>query len=213
MAYTDTTETWRLTDRWKRLQVAAAGIATELVVAIWATLAWALLPEGTLRGAVFALATTSWVATLAINASPFMRFDGYFILCDALDMPNLHERSFAMARWKLREWLFGLNAPRPEHFSPRKQAALITFAWVVWLYRLVVFLGIAVLVYHFFIKLVASSSCETCQRVRESGAKVTVAACQSSRSVRAVATRWRLSKCGETRRSNCTPWGTWVPSA
>ncbi|MEY4710581.1 MAG: hypothetical protein RIS88_31 [Pseudomonadota bacterium] len=154
MAYTDTTETWRLTDRRQRLQVASAGIATELVVAIWATLGWALLPEGTLRGAMFALATTSWVATLAVNASPFMRFDGYFILCDALDMPNLHERSFALARWQLREWLFAPGAPRPEHFSPGKQAALIAFAWVVWLYRLVVFLGIAVLVYHFFIKLV-----------------------------------------------------------
>ncbi len=154
VAYTDTTETWRLTDRWKRLQVAVAGIATELVVAVWATLLWALLPDGVLRGAVFALATTSWVATLTINASPFMRFDGYFILCDALDMPNLHERSFALARWKLREWLFWLDAPPPEHFARRRQAALIAFAWTVWLYRLVVFLGIAVLVYHFFIKLV-----------------------------------------------------------
>jgi putative peptide zinc metalloprotease protein len=153
MAYTDTTETWRLTDRHKRLQVACAGIATELVVAVWATLAWTLLPEGVLRGAMFALATTSWVATLAVNASPFMRFDGYFILCDALDMPNLHERSFALARWKLREALFALGAPPPEHFSRRRQAALIAFAWTTWLYRLVVFLGIAVLVYHFFTKL------------------------------------------------------------
>ncbi|MEY4653015.1 MAG: hypothetical protein RI884_1596 [Pseudomonadota bacterium] len=154
MAYTDTTETWRLTDRYKRLQVACAGMATEGGVAAWATLAWALLPEGALRSAAFVLATTSWVATLAINASPFMRFDGYFILCDALDMPNLHERSFALARWKLREGLFALDAPPPEHFAPRKQAALIAFAWTTWLYRLVVFIGIAVLVYHFFIKLV-----------------------------------------------------------
>lgn len=154
VAYTDTTETWRLTDRWKRLQVAVAGIVTELVVAIWATLLWALLPDGVLRGAAFVLATTSWVTTLAINASPFMRFDGYFILCDALDMPNLHERSFALARWKLREWLFALHAPPPEHSPPGRQTTLIAFAWMVWLYRLVVFLGIAVLVYHFFIKLV-----------------------------------------------------------
>ncbi len=154
MAYTDTTETWRLTDRYHRLQVAVAGIATELVVAVWATLAWALVPEGTLRGAMFVLATTSWVATLAINASPFMRFDGYFILCDALDTPNLHERSFALARWRLREWLFALEAPPPEHFTPRRQAAFIAFAWATWVYRLIVFIGIAVLVYHFFIKLV-----------------------------------------------------------
>lgn len=154
VAYTDTNETWRLTSRWQRLQVASAGIATELVIAAWATLAWALLPDGAWRSAAFVLATTSWVATLAINASPFMRFDGYFILSDWLDLPNLHQRSFALARWKLREWLFALGEPKPEHFSPRREAGLILFAWATWLYRLVVFLGIAVLVYHFAIKLV-----------------------------------------------------------
>ena len=154
VAYTDTNETWRLTNRFQRLRVASAGIITELVIAVWATLAWALLPEGGLQSAAFVLATTSWVATLAINASPFMRFDGYFILMDALDMPNLHNRSFALARWKLREWLFGLGDEPPEHFSRPKAMALITFAWAVWLYRLALFLGIAVLVYHFFIKLV-----------------------------------------------------------
>jgi putative peptide zinc metalloprotease protein len=154
VAYTDTNETWRLTNRFHRLRVACAGIATELVIAVWATLAWALLPAGSLQSAAFVLATTSWVATLAINASPFMRFDGYFILMDALDMPNLHGRSFELARWKLREWLFGLGRTPPEYFSRTKAAVLVAFAWATWIYRLVLFLGIAVLVYHFFIKLV-----------------------------------------------------------
>ncbi len=154
VAYTDTNETWRLTHRLQRLRVAAAGIATELVIAVWATLAWALLPAGGAQSAAFVLATTSWVATLAINASPFMRFDGYFILMDALDLPNLHGRSFALARWKLREWLFDLGEEPPEHFPKTATIGLIVFAWATWLYRLVLFLGIAVLVYHFFIKLV-----------------------------------------------------------
>jgi len=82
-----------------------------------------------------------------------MRFDGYFILSDWLDLPNLHGRSFALARWKLREWLFDLGEEKPEHFSPARETGLILFAWAVWIYRLVVFLGIAVLVYHFIIKL------------------------------------------------------------
>lgn len=153
VAYTDTNETWRLTNRYERLRVASAGIMTELVIAVWATLAWVLLPEGGIKSAAFVLATTSWVATLAINASPFMRFDGYFILMDALDMPNLHGRSFAMARWKLREWLFGLGDAPPEHFSPSAARTMIAFAWATWLYRLVLFLGIAVLVYYLFFKL------------------------------------------------------------
>ena len=154
MAYTDTNETWRLTNNLERLKVASAGIATELVIAVWATLIWGLLPDGALRGAAFVLATTSWLVTLAINASPFMRFDGYFILCDFLDMPNLHGRSFALARWKLREWLFQLDEPKPEYFSRKKEIALIMFSWATWIYRLVVFVGIAVLVYQFFIKII-----------------------------------------------------------
>lgn len=154
VAYTDTNETWRLTNRLQRLRVAAAGISTELIIAAWASLAWAVLPDGAARSAAFMLATTTWVATLALNASPFMRFDGYFILSDWLDLPNLHDRSFALARWKLREWLFGLGEEVPEHFPPHKQFGLIAFAWGTWLYRLMLFIGIAVLVYHFFIKLV-----------------------------------------------------------
>ncbi len=152
VAYTDTNEVWRLTRRWDRLRVASAGILTELVIAAWATLAWALLPQGSAQNAAFVLATTSWVATLAINASPFMRFDGYFMLMDALDMPNLHGRSFALARWKLREWLFALGDEPPEHFAPSRQAAWIAFAWATWLYRLVLFIGIAILVYTYFFK-------------------------------------------------------------
>jgi putative peptide zinc metalloprotease protein len=153
VAYTDTNEVWKLSNHRQRLAVAASGVATETLIAVWATLAWALLPDGLPRSTAFVLATLSWFATLAINASPFMRFDGYFVLSDWLDMPNLHARAFALARWHLREKLFGLGAQPPEFFAPRKQAALIAFAWITWIYRLTVFAGIALVVYHFFIKL------------------------------------------------------------
>jgi len=152
--YTDTNDVWRLDNRRWRQQVAMAGVATELVIAVWATLAWSLLPDGLLRSTAFVLATTTWIATVALNASPFMRFDGYFVLSDWLDMPNLHARAFALARWDLRERLFGLGEAPPEHFPRRRHVGLILFAWAVWLYRLVVFIGIALLVYHLFIKLV-----------------------------------------------------------
>lgn len=153
MAYTDTNDAWRVQDRWKRLQIASAGIMTEMVIASWAILAWTLLPEGGLKSSAFFLATVSLLATLAINASPFMRFDGYFILMDAIDMPNLHSRSFALARWRMREWLFHLGEDKPEHFKVWKERALIAFAFGIWIYRLVLFLGIALLVYHFFTKM------------------------------------------------------------
>ncbi|MCK9389196.1 MAG: HlyD family efflux transporter periplasmic adaptor subunit [Sulfuritalea sp.] len=154
LAYTDVNEVWKLRSRKQRLVVGAAGITVELAIAAWATLAWALLPDGMLRGVAFMLATTTWIATLAINASPFLRFDGYFLLCDMLDMPNLHPRAFALARWRLRELLFGLGEPPPEYLGSKRRRGLILFAWATWIYRLVVFFGIAVLVYHMFAKAI-----------------------------------------------------------
>lgn len=153
MAYTDVNETWKLRDHRQRLRVGAAGIVTELVVAVWATLAWALLPDGALRGAAFLLATTTWISTLAINLSPFMRFDGYFIVMDWLQMANLHPRAFALARWRLREALFGTGEAPPETLTPARRRGLILFAYMVWVYRVVVFVGIALLVYHLFAKV------------------------------------------------------------
>ena len=152
MAYTDVNEVWKLVNRRQRLAVGAAGILTELAIAAWATLAWALLPDGHVRGAAFLLAGTTWISTLAINTSPFMRFDGYFLFMDWLDMPNLHQRATALARWKLRETLFGLGQPVPEHLAPRRCRLVLAFAYVTWVYRLVVFGGIATMVYYWFPK-------------------------------------------------------------
>ncbi|MDE3738774.1 HlyD family efflux transporter periplasmic adaptor subunit [Pseudomonas resinovorans] len=153
MLYTDTGESWKLRSSKQRLAIASAGILTELGLAGLATLGWALSDPGALRNALLYLATTSWVLSLALNASPFMRFDGYFILSDLLDFPNLHERSSALARVTLRRVLLGLDEEWPEAFSPGKRRALVAFAMVTWVYRLVLFLGIAVAVYLLFFKL------------------------------------------------------------
>src|SRR5690606_2711789 len=77
---------------------------------------------------------------------------GYFLLADFLQLPNLHARAFALARWHLREALFNLGESPPEQLSKRMQSGLILFAWATWIYRLFLFIGIALLVYHFFIK-------------------------------------------------------------
>ncbi|BBH45645.1 HlyD family efflux transporter periplasmic adaptor subunit [Pseudomonas sp. KU43P] len=153
MLYTDTGESWKLKRAHQRLAIASAGIVTELSLAGLATLGWALCDDGALRNALLYLATTSWVLSLALNASPFMRFDGYFILSDLLDFPNLHERASAMARVALRRNLLGLNEAWPEPFPVGQRRLLVAFAFATWLYRLVLFLGIAVAVYLFFFKL------------------------------------------------------------
>ncbi|MFI7838858.1 HlyD family efflux transporter periplasmic adaptor subunit [Pseudomonas asiatica] len=153
MLYTDTGESWKLKHARQRLAIASAGIVTELSLAGLATLGWALCDDGALRNALLYLATTSWLLSLALNASPFMRFDGYFILSDLLDFPNLHERASALARTALRRSLLGLNDPWPEAFPVLQRRLLVAFAFATWVYRLVLFLGIAVAVYLFFFKL------------------------------------------------------------
>ncbi len=151
--YTDTSDGWTLTDRRARLAIGAAGMAAELAVAVLATLLWSFLPDGPVRGAVFLLATTTWVGTLFINLTPFMRFDGYYLLADWLGMPNLFSRAFAFGKWWLRETLFGAGEPPPEAQPAPVRRFLILFAVLVWVYRFFLFLGIAVMVYHFFFKL------------------------------------------------------------
>jgi putative peptide zinc metalloprotease protein len=151
--YTDTNEAWKLASRKGRLQIGAAGMAAELALAACATLLWSFLPDGPIRAGVFLLATSTWIVTLTINLSPFMRFDGYFLLADLLNMPNLHERAFAFGRWHLRECLFGIGEPPPEPVTQARRRFLVTFAWTTWLYRLALFIGIALLVYHLFFKL------------------------------------------------------------
>jgi len=151
--YTDVTDSWRLVRRRDRLAVGAGGLAVELSVASLATLAWVLLPAGAARDAAYFLATTSWIMSLSINASPFMRFDGYYLLSDALGEPNLQDRGFALARWWIRERLWALGNPPPERMPARRMRVLVAWALAAMLYRFFLFLGIAVLVYHMTFKV------------------------------------------------------------
>ncbi|WP_348816081.1 site-2 protease family protein [Halomonas sp. H10-59] len=151
--FTDTTDAWRLPRRRKRVLIDLAGVAVELVIAVYATLAWVFLPGGALRFVAFALATTGWVLSLAVNLNPLMRFDGYYLFSDLLGIVNLQERGFAMGRWWLREGLFGFGDTPPEALSRAKRRVLIGYALAVWVYRFFLFLGIALVVYHLFFKV------------------------------------------------------------
>jgi len=151
--FTDTTAAWQLNRR-QRLMIDAAGIFAELSVAVIATLAWVFLPDGDLRSIAFVTATASWVMSLFVNLNPFMRFDGYYILSDALDFENLQARGFALARWRMREFLFGFGETPPETLSFAMRRFIVLHAWMTWLYRFFLYLGIALLVYSFFIKAV-----------------------------------------------------------
>ena len=151
--YTDVTDAWRLRDRRERLYIGGAGVAVELMIACLATFLWPFLAEGVFKSLAFSLATVGWVLSLAINLNPLMRFDGYYLFADALGVDNLQSRAFQFGQWRLREFLFGLGNPPPEKMPSRTALILTLYAWSIWLYRLIVFTGIAVLVYHMAFKL------------------------------------------------------------
>ena len=151
--YKDTTDAWRLRNHKERLLINFAGIFTELHLALIATFVWGVLPEGGLKSAAFFIATTSWISSIAINVSPFMRFDGYYVFSDWLKAENLQPRSFALAKWKTRETLFGFNHKPPEEINPSRRWTFIIYAWSTWVYRLFLFIGIALLVYYFAFKV------------------------------------------------------------
>lgn len=151
--YTDTSDSWRLPSHRQRLAIGVAGIAAELALAIVATVVWSFLPDGPARNAVFIIASASWVTTLIINLSPFMRFDGYYLLSDLWQIPNLQNRAFAYTRWWMREKLFGLGDPVPELWARSTQRGLLLYTVGTWIYRLFLFIGIAILVYHVTFKL------------------------------------------------------------
>ncbi len=153
MLYSDTSDAWKLSSRRQRAAIGAAGMVVECSLAAVAMFAWNFLDDGVVRSLACIMATTSLALGLAINLNPFMRFDGYYVLSDLLGTPNLHDRAFAFGQWQLRRLLFGLELPMPEPVSDGRRRFLVAFAWATWAYRFLLFLGIALIVYHFFFKL------------------------------------------------------------
>jgi len=151
--YTDVTDAWRLTDRYQRFKIAIAGIATEFHIGLVACGIWALSDSDLVRSVAFVFATTSLIASVIVNISPFLRFDGYFAMSDLVGVENLQTRSFAMAKWRLRRFLFGFQESPPEQFEPTLRRTLTLYAFGTWIYRFFLFLGIAVLVYQLAFKV------------------------------------------------------------
>lgn len=151
--YTDTTSAWKLKSKYQRLQIVLGGIKVELYLALIATFLWSFAPIGIFKSILFIIATTSWISSLLINISPFLRFDGYYILSDITDSKNLQPRSFAMAKWFIRKNILGLEEEKPEILVKEKENFFIIYAILTWIYRLFLFLGIALLVYYFAFKV------------------------------------------------------------
>lgn len=145
--YTDTTESWKLQSRKHRVAIGSAGVLAELQLAIIATLLWAVLPDGGFRNSCFYLGTAAWIATLAINLSPFLRWDGYWVLSDLVGIQNLRERSGKLVQWFFGRIIMGFKEDKPVKLPEKQVRFSIVFAILAWFYRCLIFLGIGLLIF------------------------------------------------------------------
>ena len=142
--FTETSGAWRLPERRRRLAIAVAGVASELVLAALALLFWPFLDAGWMRDTMQFAASSLIVLSLAINANPLMRFDGYFVLCDLTGIDNLQPRALSMLGWVFRQLMAGTADPSPEPgFSARARVALIAFGAALGVYRVSLYSAIA----------------------------------------------------------------------
>ena len=111
--YCDVSDSWMLPNKWHRIAIAAAGIYVELLVASLATFVWWFTVPGVLHSVAFSAMVFGSVQTIFINANPLMRFDGYYVMSDYLEVPNLRQKSYALTKHYLKKWFWGTRATAP----------------------------------------------------------------------------------------------------
>lgn len=157
--YTDVTDAWRLPSKWQRIAVSAAGIGVELVIASVATIIWWYAQPGLVQLVALDVMLISTVNTLAINGNPLLRYDGYYILADLVESPNLWQRSRdALAAFTSR-WLLGNRVDDDALVPARHRAWLTGYAVASKIYFVSVFAaivwGLVVVLYPYHLESLA----------------------------------------------------------
>lgn len=130
--------------RRRRLIVSAAGIMVELFLAAMALFLWLAVEPGSLKDTALAVMLVAGVSTLLFNGNPLMRYDGYFILADAMDLPNLAPRSSSYWAHLFRKRLFGEDRDAPL-LAPGERPWLLFYGAASLAYR--VFISFAIVLW------------------------------------------------------------------
>lgn len=146
LPYIDATSSWSFRNRWHRALVGGSGMIAELFVAALAALYWAYSGPGTLNSIAYNMMVVASVSTVLFNANPLLRFDGYYILSDLMDIPNLHTRSTRHLRHLCEYYLFGYRDSSSPAETPKEATWLTIFGVLSGLYKIVVFTGIILFV-------------------------------------------------------------------
>ncbi len=108
--YCDVSDAWRLKSKWQRIAVSGAGMAVELSLAAVAAIVWWHAQPGIVQLIALNIMVVCTVGTLLVNGNPLLRYDGYYILSDLVETPNLWQRSREVLRRFVSESLFGSRA-------------------------------------------------------------------------------------------------------
>jgi putative peptide zinc metalloprotease protein len=138
LPYTDATGAWAFRSKWQRIFVGAAGMVFELFVAGIAVFVWANTGEGVVHALAYNMIFTASVSTVVFNINPLLRYDGYYMLADFLDVPNLQQQANKQLTYALERWGFG----KKDAITP---AASRADAWILGSY------GLLSSVYRFFV--------------------------------------------------------------
>lgn len=144
--YMDATSSWAFRSRWHRAVVGGAGMIVEVFVAAIATFVWANTGQGVINSIAYNMMFIASVSTVLFNANPLLRFDGYYMLSDILDIPNLHQRGTALLRHLWEKYVFDVKDTRNPAQNRREAAWLGTFSVTSNIYRVFVFAAILVFV-------------------------------------------------------------------
>jgi len=144
--YVDASASGAFPERYKRLVVTSAGIIVELFLASVAMILWVILDEGMLRAIAFNVMLVGGVSTLLFNGNPLLRFDGYFILVDLLEMPNLGKRSNQYLGYLYNRYFLGLRNYDNPVTAPKEEKWLCSYSILAFLYRIFISATIALFV-------------------------------------------------------------------
>ena len=133
--FVDATDAWMFDKRRERLIVSAAGIAFEAVLASLTLLVWLIVEPGLIRDITFATTIITMASILLFNANPLLRFDGYYILQDAIDIPNLASRSTRYLKYLCKHYLFRIPHIETPVTAPRERRWLATYGVLAIVYR------------------------------------------------------------------------------
>jgi putative peptide zinc metalloprotease protein len=136
--YCNVSDSWMLPNRWHRAAIGAAGMYVELVLASIACFIWWFTVPGPLNYVCLNVMFVSSVSTVMFNANPLLRYDGYYILSDVLEIPNLRQKASTILNRKLGKWCLGLEEPEDPFLPQRRQWLFATYTVASAIYRWVV---------------------------------------------------------------------------